>query len=65
MNDERDVLIATVRADDDERDLAPGDVHIVEKGRRRAITAGAKACATSPSTFAGPPLQIHPRRKAG
>jgi quercetin dioxygenase-like cupin family protein len=46
VNEERDVLIAvldgpaTLLVDDDDRHLGRGDVTIVRKGRRRAITAG-------------------------
>jgi quercetin dioxygenase-like cupin family protein len=64
VNDERDVLVAvltgscTVSVDDDERLLEAGEVAIVEKGRRRAITSGPAGVRYLSVHRRRPPLQF-------
>jgi quercetin dioxygenase-like cupin family protein len=64
VNDERDVLVAvltgscTVSVDDDERLLEAGEVAIVEKGRRRAITSGPAGVRYLSVHRRRPPLQL-------
>jgi quercetin dioxygenase-like cupin family protein len=71
VNGERDVLIvvldgsATLLIDDDERELVRGDILVVEKGRRRAITAGPEGARYVSVHLRRPPLQIQPRLDPG
>jgi quercetin dioxygenase-like cupin family protein len=66
VNDERDVLIfvaegsATVRVDGEERQLAAGEGLIVDKGRRRKITAGSAGVHYLSVHLRRPPLEILP-----
>ena len=69
VNDERDVLIAVldgparVVADGEERELTPGDVLIIDKGRARRITAGIGGVRYLSVHLGRPPLQIRPLRQ--
>jgi quercetin dioxygenase-like cupin family protein len=67
VNDERDVLVfvveggATVAVDDEEHELAAGDPLIVDKGRRRRVTAGEGGVRYLSVHLRRPPLQIASR----
>jgi quercetin dioxygenase-like cupin family protein len=64
VNDERDVLVvvlagsAIVKTDEEEHELAPGEMTIVAKGRRRKITAGREGVRYLSVHRRRPPLQI-------
>jgi quercetin dioxygenase-like cupin family protein len=66
VNAERDVLIfvaegsATATVDGEERELAAGEALIVDKGRRRKITAGAGGVRYLSVHLRRPPLEIQP-----
>lgn len=66
VNEERDVALvvvdgtATVEVDGSERELARGEVLIVEKGRRRRITAGPAGVRYVSVHLRRPPLQLKP-----
>jgi quercetin dioxygenase-like cupin family protein len=66
VNDERDVLIfivngaATVTVDGQEHELAAADALIVEKGRRRRVTAAQGGVRYLSVHLRRPPLQIKP-----
>jgi mannose-6-phosphate isomerase-like protein (cupin superfamily) len=72
VNNERDVFVflvdgaATIKIDDEIRDLGPGDAVIIAKGRRRKITAGRGGARYLSVHLRRPPLRIqtraHPRR---
>jgi quercetin dioxygenase-like cupin family protein len=70
VNDELDVLVcvlegsAFVTLDDAERLLAPGDVLIVEKGRRRRIVAGPQGVRYLSAHRRRPALRIRSARPA-
>jgi quercetin dioxygenase-like cupin family protein len=69
VNDERDVLIfvadgsAKVTVDSDEHELAAGEASIVEKGRRRRITAGPGGVRYLSVHLRRPMLEIQPLSK--
>jgi mannose-6-phosphate isomerase-like protein (cupin superfamily) len=69
VNDERDVLIfvtegsATVMVDGEERRLAAGEGLIVDKGRRRKITAGSAGVHYLSVHLRRPPLEILPANR--
>jgi mannose-6-phosphate isomerase-like protein (cupin superfamily) len=69
VNDERDVLIfvaegsATVTVDGEERQLAAGEGLIVDKSRRRKITAGADGVRYLSVHLRRPPLEILPANR--
>ena len=69
INDERDVLVfvadgsAVVTVDDERHDLRAGEALIVEKGRRRAITAGRGGLRYLSVHLRRPPLQIQSARR--
>jgi hypothetical protein len=64
VNEDRDALVvvldgsATVRIDDEEYELAPGETTIVAKGRKRRITAGRDGVRYLSVHRHRPPLQI-------
>jgi mannose-6-phosphate isomerase-like protein (cupin superfamily) len=66
VNDERDVLIfvvdgsAVVTVDGAPQELRVGDAAIVEKGRRRSLSAGAHGVRYLSVHLRRPPLQIRP-----
>jgi len=72
VNDERDVLVvvlegsATVKTEDEERELAAGETTIIAKGRRRKISAGRHGVRYLSVHRRRPPLQVAraPRRES-
>lgn len=68
VNQERDVLIfvaagsATVTVDGEAQELRAGQAIIIEKGRRRSITAGAHGVRYLSVHRRRPPLQIRSRQ---
>jgi quercetin dioxygenase-like cupin family protein len=68
VNAERDVLVfvldgsATVTVDEEEHELQAGSALIVDKGRRRSITAGVRGVRYLSAHLRRPPLQIRSSR---
>lgn len=68
VNEERDVFLfvvegaAQVRVGDEERELGQGDALIIDKGRRRKITAGRQGVRYLAVHRRRPPLQIQSAR---
>jgi mannose-6-phosphate isomerase-like protein (cupin superfamily) len=70
VNAERDVLVfvldgsATVTVDEEEHELQAGSALIVDKGRRRSITAGVRGVRYLSAHLRRPPLQIRSSRES-